>query len=666
MNISDELKTKLLSEIREVLLRFPIYWDDGNLIEGKLIHDLRNYEKALIEALLANDLIKKTYAITVGTNTMFKLDEFISMLRFRQYWGSDYTKYTNDIGLTSEGKYINYNEDVVIDFPYKDSVLEAGMTKGDVGKEEVFYHNVLAKEEIDTLLEPKVLTNMTKYDEFGEHNVTEIKDTDNLLIKGNNLIGLTSLTKRYKGKIKTVFLDPPYLFEKTQKEDDFLYNSNFKNSTWLVFMKNRIESTLKLLKAGGFLVVQMNDNGVFMLKSLLDEIFNTETRGGFVNHITVKMSDLSGPKMAHVEKRIPKIKEHILIYTNDYDEYHFNPTKIKSTWDESIDSKRYTSFVEKNNSADIENWTYTTVRQKLKSMGLEYGEDKAYDFLLNNAECVFRTAANPSLKKLSINNKYNPDKFTKITTATGLEKYVYKNEEVIFATSKLKEINGTLTPTESVSDIWTDIALNDLSNEGGVDLKNGKKPEALLQRIIELTTSKDDFVLDFFMGTATTQAVAMKMERRFIGIEQMDYIKDKSVQRLRNVINGESRGISRSIDWQGGGSFIYAELYELNKRYVQDILATESDAELDILLDKLLETEYLNFKTDFKKLSNRDGLFQDLALEQKKEILIKILDLNQLYLNYSEIDDNKHGINEDVKQFNHSFYQVEVNEDEQE
>lgn len=168
------------------------------------------------------------------------------------------------------------------------------------------------------------------------------------------------------------------------------------------------------------------------------------------------------------------------------------------------------------------------------------------------------------------------------------------------------------------------------------------------------------------MGTATTQAVAMKMERRFIGIEQMDYIKDKSVQRLRNVINGESRGISRSIDWQGGGSFIYAELYELNKRYVQDILATESDAELDILLDKLLETEYLNFKTDFKKLSNRDGLFQDLALEQKKEILIKILDLNQLYLNYSEIDDNKHGINEDVKQFNHSFYQVEVNEDEQE
>jgi len=202
-------------------------------------------------------------------------------------------------------------------------------------------------------------------------------------------------------------------------------------------MKNRIQSALKMLKRGGFLVVQMNDNGVFILKSLLDEIFNSETKGGFINHITVKMSDLSGPKMAHIEKRIPKIKEHILIYTNDFEEYRLNPVRIKSTWDESIDSKRYTSFVEKNNSTNVDDWEYTTVRRKLESIGLEYGEDAAYKFLIDNADCVFRTAANPSLRKLSIENKFNPEKFTSITTATGLEKFVYKNEEVIIATSKL-------------------------------------------------------------------------------------------------------------------------------------------------------------------------------------------------------------------------------------
>jgi len=180
-----------------------------------------------------------------------------------------------------------------------------------------------------------------------------------------------------------------------------------------------------------------------------------------------------------------------------------------------------------------------------------------------------------------------------------------------------------------------------------------------------MSTNEGDIVLDFFQGSGTTSAVAHKLKRRYIGVEQIDYqINNLILPRLQYVINGDETGTSKVVDWQGGGSFVYADLYELNEKHVQDILATESEVELEKLLDKLLETEYLNFKTDFEKLSNKDGLFENLTLDEKKDIVIEILDLNQLYLNYSEIDDKKHDINEDIKKFNHSFYKIEVNEDE--
>lgn len=164
----------------------------------------------MIEALLANDAIKNTYSITLDAGIIFKVEDFISMLRYKNYWDNSYTRYTNEVGLASEGKHLNYNTDVILDFPHKDSVLEGGMSKEEVGKKEIYYHNVIAKEEIDTLLSPKVLSNIKKYDENGEHKITEFKNTDNLLIKGNNLIALHTLKELYREKIKLIYIDPPY------------------------------------------------------------------------------------------------------------------------------------------------------------------------------------------------------------------------------------------------------------------------------------------------------------------------------------------------------------------------------------------------------------------------------------------------------------------------
>lgn len=201
----NNVETELLSQIKEVLLTFPKYWEEDVLLRNKVAEDLRSYNQELIEALLSNKLVKDTYSITLNSTNIFKIEEFISMLRYKNYWENSYTKYSNEIGLTSEGKYLNYNTDVVLDFPHKDSVLEGGMTKEDQGKKEIYYHNVLAKEEIDTLLSPKVLTNIKKYDKNGEHDIDDFTDKDNLIIKGNNLIVLNALKEIYEGKVKVIY-----------------------------------------------------------------------------------------------------------------------------------------------------------------------------------------------------------------------------------------------------------------------------------------------------------------------------------------------------------------------------------------------------------------------------------------------------------------------------
>src|SRR5699024_8508240 len=250
------METKLQEEINEVLKTFPEYWDENMLLKNKLIEDIRSYNEKIIEALLSNNLIKDTYALQLPSRSVFKTEDFISMLRFKNYWDNSYTKYTNEVGLTSEGKYLKYNTDVVLDFPHKDSVLEGGMAKEDIGKKEIYYHNVIAKEEIDTLLSPKVLEKAKKYNTDGEHRVTHINDTDNLILKGNNLIALHSLKERYENSVKLIYIDPPY----NTGNDSFKYNDHFNRSTWLTFMKNRLSIAKELLTEDGSIYIQLDYN----------------------------------------------------------------------------------------------------------------------------------------------------------------------------------------------------------------------------------------------------------------------------------------------------------------------------------------------------------------------------------------------------------------------
>ncbi len=653
---------KFLDELKKVLESDGSFLGENNqIIKTKVSDAARIMDVSLIKSLLNNDLLRESFFVKVDDIYVFDKTKFVWVLESKEFLPDSYTLYKNKIGLVdSQNNLISQKQDVTLVWPYKDCVLEGGQTEEDQKRDEIFYNETLAPAQVNRLLAPKVLGNARRFSSDGiEENI--IYEKDNLIIKGNNLLVLSSLEKKFKNKIKCIYLDPPYFFPGSTNVDSFEYNSDFKMSTWLSFMRNRLELSLELLSEDGFLAIQMNDFGVFHLKVLLDEIFNQKApSGGFLNHISVKMSDLSGPKMAHADKKIPKIKEHILIYQKDFNKSKINVLKEPSDWDSAINSKRYTQFVEKNDSENPENWEYTTVRKKLETIGLKYGTNDAYKFLLDNADCVFRTAANNTLKAISIKNKFNPEVFNLVVTETGLEKYVYKNEEVIFASSKLEDFNGEILPSESISDIWLNFALNDLSNEGGkVNLKNGKKPEALLQRIILLTTQIGDYVLDFFMGTATTQAVAMKLGRKFIGVEQMDYITEKSVPRLVNTINGENRGISKDVNWQGGGSFVYCELLEDNEALVNELEKANDSQTVKEILNKAIEYGKIIPAVLPSDLRQTEESFDELCLDDQKKLVMEFLDKNKLYVNLSDLEDESFNISEADKAFTRSFYGME-------
>lgn len=626
----NKVETELLSQIKEVLLKFPKYWEKDVLLRNKVAEDLRGYNQELIEALLSNQLVKDTYSITLNSTNIFKIEEFISMLRYKNYWENSYTKYSNEIGLTSEGKYLNYNTDVVLDFPHKDNILEGGMTKEDQGKKEIYYHNVLAKEEIDTLLSPKVLANIKKYDKNGEHDIDDFTDQDNFIIKGNNLVALNSLKERYENKIKMIYIDPPY----NTGGDSFMYNDRFNHSSWLTFMKNRIEVAKNMLAEDGVMFINIDEGEHSYLKIVCDEIFGREN---FVGDIIWKKRK-GGGNDSHF---IALDHDYILVYLKN------NSKLIHDKWKISYEEIYLSRYKEYDEELGLRYYWDTLARNGLKNpIPIEIEAPDGTLVTFNSQK---------SIETIKEGLKTGKVRFTKTNNGWSMHHRVYQPEGKVLR-SMLGEFD-TLPTNKNAKD-----ELNILFNK--YEIFSNPKPEGLLKKLIEMTTKEGDLVLDFFMGSATTPAVAMKMGRQFIGIEQMNYINDVSVPRLQKVINGEQGGISKEIDWNGGGSFVYAELASLNERYVKDIQQASNEAQLEKVLSTMKENAYLNFKVDLERVSSKDEGYHALSLEEKKEVLIQVLDMNQLYLSYSEIEDEQYKIPEDVKSFNHSFYQKEGVQDE--
>ena len=269
----------LFHELEEALRAEDKYcMGDGTLIKSKIVEDALNLNPGLLKHLLAHKGLKKNFFSEVDGVFVFDKVKFQRFVTNKSFLPDSYTVYKNKIGLAdAEEHFVGMGQEVVLSWPHKDCVLEGGQTKEDAKRNEIFWNEILAPDAINRLAEPKALAGFRRYDKDGERDVGHLKGTDNLIIKGNNLLSLYSLRKKYAEKVKLIYIDPPYYFTANKAEDTFNYNANFKRSTWCTFMKNRLELARELLSDDGAIFVQINDDGVGELHLLMKEVFN---RGG--------------------------------------------------------------------------------------------------------------------------------------------------------------------------------------------------------------------------------------------------------------------------------------------------------------------------------------------------------------------------------------------------
>ncbi len=498
---------------------------------------------------------------------------------------NSFTRFENKIGLYSQGRpkdrSIKSSELVVLNFPFKDNVLLGNAKDNSTKSNELFYHEILHKKEIDTLLKKKALCRFEMHGEGDLESALQDKNT-NYLIKGNNLIALHSLRKKFAKQVKCIYIDPPY----NTGNDSFNYNDNFNHSSWLVFMKNRLEAAREFLSDDGSIYINLDYNEVHYCKVLMDEIFKREN---FRSEIIWRMGFLSGYKTA--AKKYIRNHDTILFYSKS-DNYLFNKTYIEN--------KDFLQLLTKNE-----------VQNAFKKFS--FPQEKVDDFL------TFINHENRG-EKYPLEDTWNSNKWDKL---------------------------NSIVIDSSVSRVDETIAIDDENFKG-------QKPEALISRILEVSTNENDLVLDFFAGSGTTCAVAHKMKRRYIGIEQMDYIETITKERLKKVIEGEQGGISKKCDFKGGGSFVYAELKEVNLEIKKQILNAKSKSECLKIFNDLNE-RFLK-RTDCKIDEIHSEEFHNLDLNEQKRIYCTLLDSNEDYLNLGDIDEDAWGIDKITKKYNEIFY----------
>ena len=627
-------------ELEQLLAQNDTFMVEGVLNKNKLAEFARQYNPELLNILMSNDKISKYFFSKLDTGVLvFKKDVFLQFLNNKEFLPDSFTAYKTKIGLATGDKYLSENQEVVLNFPYKDCVLEGGQTKDDAKRQEIFFNETLAPTEINRLLDDKVLTNFKRYDETGEHEVEELSDTDNLIIKGNNLIALHSLKKRYKGSVKVIYIDVPYYFRKNIG-DAFQYNSNFKMSTWLVFLKNRLEVAKQLLREDGSIWIHTGEDGMHYLKVLADAVFGQDK---FVGTLPRKVRD----GKSDVPFNFSQDFDWVLVYTKGFEnqaivgreverKYYETPDFPNRPWRTADLTKQTTTKERPNSDFTMVNpktgkeypvnpkrsWAVTkdTFDEWYQSGGIGFPDD--YDFMKGDRPFrrVFR---DEDLAK---------SKPAYASSDTLLKDFISN----LLAKTKNKDGNDEITELFSRDDF------------------SYAKPEKLIKDILQVSSQEGDIVLDFFLGSGTTAAVAHKMNRQYIGIEQMDYIETVSVERLKKVIAGEQGGISKSVNWSGGGSFVYAELKNDAQDFKNAIFEATTKEELLELFELAKKSSFLSYRIDPKKLKKNE--FCQLSLAEQKQILSEIIDNNNLYVNYSDIDDSDYQISAEDKKINHTFY----------
>ncbi|GAA7031934.1 hypothetical protein AOH445_08050 [Helicobacter pylori] len=592
---------------------------------------LQNDEKLLtfmLEDKNANDY-KNAFFKTIAHSLVFNQKALLECLT--KELENSFTRFENKIGLYSQGRPIKSSELVVLNFPFKDNVLLGNAKDNSTKSKELFYHEILHKKEIDTLLKKKALCNFEMHGEGDLENALKDKNT-NYLIKGNNLIALHSLKKKFAKQVKCIYIDPPY----NTGNDSFNYNDNFNHSSWLVFMKNRLEIAREFLSDDGVIFVQCDDNEQAYLKVLMDEIFGRE------NFIACFVWEKTSNSLSRIRIKT----EYILCYEQTKFGLIFNGDMAEEGQDfpilNEVNVKRTLQFPP--NSIYFK--TFKGVIKPTKFNKME---------LIDDLRIVNKT--NSNMVRINAKFKWTQDKLDdEIKEGTTFViksdefsmRYIRKGDREVKVSNVFSTECGVTTNIKATSEIKV------LFANSNTDLFSTPKPEALISRILEVSTNENDLVLDFFAGSGTTCAVAHKMKRRYIGIEQMDYIETITKERLKKVIEGEQGGISKKCDFKGGGSFVYAELKEVNLEVKKQILNAKSKGECLKIFNDLNE-RFLK-RADCKIGEIHSEEFQNLDLNEQKRIYCALLDSNEDYLNLGDIDEDAWGIDEITKKYNEIFY----------
>lgn len=620
------------------------FTEDGELLRNAVYEAAMKMDAALIKSLLANEMTKKRFFTDVNGIAVFDKVGFGWVINNREFLPDSYTRYKNKIGLIgNNGDFISASNNVELVFPYKDCVLEGGQTKEDQKRSEIFYNETLAPDEVDRLLYPKVLTNAKRYTADGVQPTNSISADDNLVIKGNNLLTISSLLKNYEGQVKCIYIDPPYFFKESTATDTFKYNSNFHLSSWLVFMKDRLSVAKKLLKNGGTIWINISEDGMHYLKVMADDIFGADHFIG-----TVPRRTRSGK--SDVPFNFSQDFDWILVYTNVQDSQKIVGRSVERKYYETPDFPgqpwRLADLTKQTTAKERPNSFFTMIDPKT-GKGYPASEKRTWNVSIDTfqeyydkGEIVF------------------PDDYDFLNISKPYARKFKKNDD---ASGKLSSVISDFAMQDFLKAVLFESKNMDGNSQidemFGRDEFDYAKPENLIKSILEVATAENDLVLDFFLGSGTTCAVAHKMNRRYIGVDQMDYIEHLAVERLKKVINGDQGGISEYVNWQGGGSFVYCELAKLNQKYVDRIEVAMEAAELVELWNEMKENAFISYKVNPKDIDEAITDFEALSLDEQKHLLMELLDKNQLYVNYCDMDDETFAISDEDKAFTKSFYE---------
>ncbi|MFH1191596.1 MAG: site-specific DNA-methyltransferase [Candidatus Omnitrophota bacterium] len=654
---------KFKDNLYKILKKDARLWDEEKKeINETLLKDLIDkLDEKIIELLLSDKEIKEKFFIRIKDVFVLKHNDLKFFIDENKLDNS-YTQYQNKIGLRVGNKLLSEREEVVLDWPFKDCVLEGGMTKEDQKRNEVFFNEVLAKDEIDRLFDPKAFTNFKRIDRDGEHSMLSLRGSDsdrgnlgfrrdengvikdNLIIKGNNLLVLHCLKEQFAGKVKLIYIDPPYNTE--GENNTFVYNNSFNHSSWLTFIKNRLDIAKTLLSDEGVIVVTIDDSEQAHLKILSDEVFGREN---FVGTVIVQ----SNPRGRTTNTHFATSHEYAMFYAKDIDQVSLNFLKL--TKEQELD------FDKKDNSGDYRLLPFrrsggtSTPEERPNSYYPIYFDEKNNIFALDKKSGYIEIFPIDKLGKKRVWRQTRPSFLEAVKRGDMVCKKT-TGKCVIYMKDRIKDGRKPKT-------IWID-SKYDASANGTMLLKNifsGDKlfsyPKSLytVKDTIDIVTErgKEDIVLDFFAGSGTTAHAVLELNkedggnRQFILCEQMHYVDTVTKERVKKVIENNK-----------AGDFVYLEIAKWNEEAKERILKAKNLSELEKLFDELYERYFINYNVEIKKFqeSVKEEEFKKLGLDKQKKLFVEMLDLNQMYVNFSERADKKYNLSKADIALSEEFY----------